>query len=145
MAKFRAGKNSRVQVNGTNMTSTRWSTTLRADDLDTTNFENVSINLQGAQAVAESGLIGVQGLDWEIGTLWDAGQNPMSDPPGLYMRDDGANMKLFTNVADNKYWYLPTWRCFNSRSETTARGLVMFSASGKAQADVSTNFITGSV
>lgn len=136
MAKFRSGKNSRVQVNGTNMTSTRWSTTLRADDLDTTNFEGNG---------KEAGLVGVQGIDWEIGTLWDAGQNPLADPPGLYMRDDGTNMRLYTSTNDNKYWSMPTWRCFNAHSESTVRGLVMFSASGKAQDDFTLNNVNVSV
>jgi len=136
MAKFRAGKAGKVDVNATAMTSTRWTTTLDADALETTNFEGNG---------KYSGLVGIESLSWEIGTLWDAGQNPLTDPPGLFMRDDGTNMKLYTNVTDNKYWNMPTWLCNNARMENTVRGLVMFTATGKAQDDFTLDQIKGSV
>lgn len=128
MATFLAGKTGRVSVNGATMAATRWSTTLHADELDTSNFESNG---------KKSWLIGLQGLDWQVGTLWDSAQPPFTDPPGLYMRDDGTSMNLYTKVSTNKYWSMPHWMCSNSSMEETVSGLVMFNASGKAQEDFS--------
>ena len=110
------------------MAANRWSTTLHADELDTSNFESNG---------KKSWLIGLQGLDWTIGANWDAAQPPFTDPPGLYMRDDGTAMNLYTKVSTNKYWNMPHWMCSNAQMEETVSGLVTFTASGRAQEDFS--------
>jgi hypothetical protein len=124
MPKFRAGKSGRTKVNGAVMSNQSWAVQLQADELDTSNFEGNG---------KKSWLIGLQWLTWNVGTLWNAQQNPLADPPGLYVRDDGINMQLFENVTDNKFWNLPSWICSESKMDCTVSGLVMFSASGKAQ------------
>jgi hypothetical protein len=126
MAKFRAGKSGSAAVNSIQMAMPRWNTTLSGDELDVSNFESNG---------RRSYLIGLQGLAWGIGTLWQSDQNPLVDPPGLYMRDDGTNMKLNTNVTDNLFWTLPTWMCSNAAMTCDVHGVVTFDASGKAQAD----------
>lgn len=126
MPTFLSGKTGSVVVNGATLAATRWSTTLSADELDTSNFEGNG---------KKSYLIGLQGLAWTIGTLWDAAQDWFDDPPGLFMRDDGTNMKLYTKLSTNKFWSMPTWMCSNSAMEETVSGLVSITASGKAQQD----------
>lgn len=126
MAKFRAGKSGRTQVTGATMANQSWTTALNADELDTSNFES------GGK---KSWLIGLQWLEWTIGTLWNAQQNPLGDPPGLYVRDNGTNMKLYENQTDNLFWSMPNWMCSSSKMDCTVSGLVMFNASGKAQED----------
>lgn len=145
--KFRAGKNSRVSITGSNFNLQSWHVTYSAAEHDTTNFENGAAAGGGfaTQAVSASRIIGVQELKWDIGTLWDAGASPFANPPQLYMRDDGTNMLLYTNVTDGKYWNMPTWLCNNVDSASTVRGQVTMTASGFAQADFTLANINTSV
>jgi hypothetical protein len=92
--------------------------------LDTTHFESQGI---------EEGLIGIIGADWSLRGNWDATQNPLADPPGLFPRDNGTNMSLITNIVDADAYVFPFWRCLNSKITTTANGLVTFDADGKNQ------------
>lgn len=124
MAKFRAGKTGRVAVGSQLLAMLEWSVTARGADLDTTNFESNGI---------EEGLVGIIGADWAVRANWDAGKNPLDDPPGLFPRDNGTAMSLFTNVADNKPYVFPFYRCLNSKITTNATGLVTFDADGKNQ------------
>lgn len=128
MAAFKAGKGGRTSVNGVNMANQSWSALFAGDELDCSNFEGNG---------RKSWLIGLERLEWDLGTLWDSAANPLSDPPGLYVRDDGTQMKLFANVNLNKYWDIPNWVCSQSKMDITVSGLVQFSASGKAQEDFS--------
>jgi hypothetical protein len=133
MAKFKAGKAGRTQIVATNMTNKGWTISLDAMELDTSNFES------GGK---KSYLIGLEGLAWTIEANFDAAKNPLDDPPGFYMRDDGVTMKLYTNVANNRFWSMPTWMCSKCDMGVTVAGLVTFNASGKAQEDFA--LITGS-
>ena len=121
---FRAGKSSRAQSNSQNMYANDYSLTYRAEDLDTTHFESSGY---------ETGIIGIKGLDWTLNADWDAGANPLDDPPGIYPRDDGTQLKIYTNVSDNKAFVMATFRCFSSQITSSAKGKVSFSASGKSQ------------
>lgn len=126
MAKFRAGKRGRTEVNSQILSNKEWSTTYRGVDLDTTNFETNGKTTQ---------LTGPVGVDWSIRGDWDASKNPLDDPPGLYPRDDGTNMQLFTNQTDNTPWQFPTFSVTNAKTTTSASGLVTFDTDGKSQDD----------
>jgi hypothetical protein len=138
MAVFRAGKGGRTRIQNaqgsTNLANQSWDITHSGDKLDTSNFEGNG---------KKSWLIGLESLSWRLGALFDANKNPEDDPPGLYVRDDGEGMQLFTNKTDNKYWNLPSWICDSSHMSVTVAGLVMYDASGMAQNDFEK--ITGSV
>ena len=121
---FRAGKTSRAQVSSVDLTLSSWNATYDAPGLDTTNFEDNGFT---------TGLVGPYSLNWSLSGAFDAAQNPLTDPPGLYPRDDGDSMKLYTKVADNKFFNLTTWMCTSSKIGTTATGLVTFASDGKNQ------------
>lgn len=133
MATFKAGKTGRVQVNAINMATSEWSCTLTGAELDTSNFEGNG---------RHSYILGLEGMSWSISSLYDAAKNPLDDPPGLYARDDGTNMKLYVDRPNSRYWDLPTWICSSAATTVTVAGLVTFTASGKAQDDFA--LLTGS-
>lgn len=124
MAKFRAGKNSRAQVSSNDLTRNSYSVTYRGGDIDTTNFESEGY---------EEGIIGPIGADWNLDGHWNAGVNPFDDPPGLYPRNDGDEMYIWSNRTDDKYFNFPVFRCLSSTMRSTASGGVEISASGKNQ------------
>lgn len=121
---FRAGKNSRAQVNAQNMTQANWDATFSGENLDTTNFESNGFS---------EGIIGVWELQWSISGRWNASQNPNADPPGLFPTEEGANMSLYVNVADDTSYDMPSFRCTSGKASTSATGAVDFNASGMSQ------------
>jgi len=121
---FRAGRNSRAQVNAQNMTTAQWSATFRGENLDTTNFESNGY---------EEGIIGIWGLDWSLSGSWNAAQNPNADPPGLFPTEEGSDMFLYVNVSDDTAYEMSTFRCTQGQASTTATGKVEFTASGMSQ------------
>lgn len=136
MAKFRAGKTGRVQFNAGgeyNMTAKGWTTSLDGDELDTSSFESASITTPGVVLRGKTYLIGMSSLSWTIDANWDAAKNPLDQPPGLYVRDDGTLMKLFSSTADGRFWSMPTWMCSGCNMAVNATGIVSFKANGKAQ------------
>lgn len=122
VGKFRAAKNSRVKVNGTNLNKSVWDLTLKGDDLDTTTFESGGW---------EQGTIGINSIDFSYGANWDAGANNLDNPPGLYPRDDGPDHKFYENTTDNVFWDLPLVRILSAKNGAEVRGLVSFSTEGK--------------
>ncbi len=127
MASFRAGKNSRARVDGDNLALDNWACRETGDYLKTDNFESNGFR---------TGLIGFKGLDADISGSWDANDNPLDDPPGLFVRDDGETANLYTNVTDNKFYdFAGGWVCPNSDVSTTADGLVLFKSTIKSDAN----------
>lgn len=122
--RFRAGKDSAATVGGTLMAVEQWSSKYSGDKLPTNNFESNGLR---------EGLIGFVGLAWSLKGSWDATENPLADPPGLFPRDDGANMTLTTNVTDGSHFSMPLWICSDSDVASTATGLVTFDANGESQ------------
>lgn len=123
----RSGKNSRVVVGGTTLNQSRFDVTLNGDDLDTTNFESGGYG---------EGILGIQECDASFGGDWDAGDNPIDangDPPGLYPRDDLADLQLYQNVTDATYWDFGYFRIRSARNGSEVRGKVSFECSGKSQ------------
>ena len=119
---FRAGYAGSCSVDGSEFAMQEWSTTWRGADLDTTNFESNGY---------EEGLIGVQGVDWTVNGDWDASQNPLEDPPGLYPRVAGEAMILTTNTTDAQNWDFPQFRVHSSQLSVRTSGKVSINASGK--------------
>lgn len=119
---FRAAKNARVIIEATTLKKSVWDLTLRGDDLDTTTFESSGV---------EQGTIGIVGIDWSCGANWDAQANNLTDPPGLYPRDDLGDVKLYENTTDNTFWDLPQNRVLSSKNGAEVRGLVTFSSECK--------------
>lgn len=120
---FRAGKGSRVQVESTNLTKSKWDIDYHGDDLDTTNFESLGF---------DQGTIGVIGIDFSFGGNWDAQANNLTDPPGLFPRDNLGTVNLYENQTDNIFWNLtPTNRILSSKNGAEVRGLVTFESNGK--------------
>lgn len=123
---FRAGKTGRTTIAAQNMVNHDWSVSYTGQKQDTTNFES---NGKG------EGVTGVLDANWSLAAAWNAAANPLDDPPGLYPRDDGSNMLLYTKVSDAKKWSFPSWICEQSSVKASARGLVTFEASGSNQGD----------
>jgi hypothetical protein len=120
----RSGKNSRVEVNSSVLTQSKWEANLKGDDLDTANFQSEGLN---------EGIVGFIGAEWSCGGNWDANQNSFEDPPGFYPRDNLQNLLFYTNVADAVYWAFPYARVRSATNGAEAKGLVTFQASGMNQ------------
>lgn len=125
---FRAGKNSRAQVNNQNMTTANWTATYTGEDLDVTNFESNGYS---------EGITGVLELGWSLSGRWNAAQNPYEDPPGLFPTDEGGPIELFVNVSDNTSYLMNQVRVVDSEAKTSAKDAVDFTASGKSQGSFS--------
>lgn len=131
----RAGRGSAVVVNGTHLNMAEWRANGRGDDLDTTNFESGG---------AETGLIGVQVIEWDMGGDWDAINNFYDEPPGIYPRDDFGTLRLYQSFADGINWILNLNRVLSAENSTQVRGKVSFRASGKSNGNINF-FPSGSV
>lgn len=118
----RAGKGSRVVVESTILRKSKWDVDFKGDDIDITNFESSGI---------DEGTIGIVGLDWNIGGLWDASSNQLADPPGLFPRDNLGAILLYENLTDAIFWNLLTNRVLSSKNGAEVRQAVTFETSGK--------------
>lgn len=120
----RAGKNSRVQINATNLKKARWNVNENLEEIDTVNFESGGY---------DEGIGGISGCDWSLGGLWDANKNAFDDPPGLYPRDDLATLRFYENVTDNVRWSFTYARVRSATNGAEVRQGVTFESSGKSQ------------
>lgn len=122
--KQRAGKNSRVNVGSDVLTFAKWSVDAKVDMGDTTNFESGGY---------DEGITEIYSADISFGGNWDAGDNPYDDPPGLYPRDDLADVVFHENVTDDVGWDFDYVRIRSARNGAEVRGLVTFECSGSNQ------------
>lgn len=122
--KQRSGKNSRVTVGGTPLVNNRWNVNYKGDDLDTVNFESEGLG---------EGILGIEECDLSFGGDWDAGANFFDDPPGIYPRDDLADLQFTENTTDNVFWDFPYARLRSATNGAEVRGKVSFEASGMSQ------------
>lgn len=126
--KQRAGKNARLQVGDgaggfISLNAKTANMTERGDDLDTTSFE-----AQGN----ETGTNGVQVVEQEIESDWDAGRNYYDSPPGIFPTDSLPTLKAFENITDGRFWLFPLSRVLSSKNTISVRPLVGFNWSGKS-------------
>jgi hypothetical protein len=128
--KQRSAKASRVLVGAQALTFASWEANMTADNLDTINFE--SYNTTYSQSFTE-GILGPIDGAFSFGGDWDAGTIPMGSPPGIYPRDDLANLSFLTNRADNTSWYYPFSRLRSTKCGGEVKGLITFTASGMNQ------------
>lgn len=121
---FLAGKNSRMQVGAqaTNLTANHYTCAYNGKDLDTLNFESNGF---------DEGIIGPIDLTWTVKAVWNANQQPLSDPPGLFPRSNGTNMIILPQNSSPLGYTMPSWRCFGSTISSAADGTVDFDANGK--------------
>lgn len=138
--KQRAAKTSRILVGVTALTYASWECNMTGDDLDTTNFE--SYDEDTGQSYNE-GILGVLNCDVRFGGDWDAGTDPMGDPPGLYPRDDLQDTAFYTSRLDVIYWAFPYLRIRSSVVGAQVKDKVSFNTSGKNQGPFT--YPTGSV
>jgi hypothetical protein len=120
----RAGKNGRMQVNGVILLARLWEVTETAGEIDDTNFDNASF---------ESGTVGTLGLRIRFELLWNAAAVPLQEPAGLYPRADLADVKLYENVADAQFWWLPLARVLDCVNGVPVRGIITYTGSLKNQ------------
>ncbi len=132
----RAGKLSRVLVLGTPLVYSSWTVTLSSPDLPTTNFESFNSGgfnaFSGGQTFGE-GLHGQVDAAVRFGGDWDAGTNPLDNPPGLFVRDNLKTLVLQINRFDATGWAFPWSRIRSSECGTAVGALVTFSCSGHSQ------------
>jgi hypothetical protein len=126
----RAGKTSRVLVGTSPLTFASWKSTVTGEDYPTVNFE--SYNVADDQTYDE-GIIGPISADIQFGGDYDAGDNPYDDPPGLFPRDDLADVAFYTSRLDAVNWDFPFVRLRSADNGAEIRGKVTFSVSGKSQ------------
>ncbi len=130
----RSGKLSRVTADGSALVHSKWNANWQGDDLDTVNFESVGV---------DEGILGIEWVDLSFGGDWDAHDNPLDDPPGLFPRDDLPDLNFYVNTTDAVYWNFPYARLRSANNSTEVKGKVAFECSGKNQGDW--NPPTGSV
>jgi hypothetical protein len=121
--KARRGKDTKAQWGSTVLGVKNFTLTYRGDDLDTSN------TLSGGH---EEGLVGFDVVEFSLEMDWDAGKNPLDDPPGIYVRDDGGPLKIWENVTDNTFWLLPVVRILSCVNSGPVKGLVSFNVTGKS-------------
>lgn len=124
----RSGKESRIECESTILALAKFNVVEEGQDLDTVNFESDGLG---------EGILGITFLRWTLGGAWDAGTNPLDDPPGLYPRDDLPNLILTLNVTDATTYEMPFARVRSSTVGTDVKGLVTFDAAGMSQGDYS--------
>lgn len=118
----RSGKLTRIMINGVRLSMASWEVDPEGVDLNSNNFESHGF---------DQGTIGFIKARWQFSGDWDAGLNSFEDPPGLYMRDDLANLLFYNNTQDKVLWSFPIARVLRARnSAVTNRGKVHFEASG---------------
>ena len=107
----RASKSSRVSVGGTALAFASWQAQVKGTDLSTNNF--LSYDAANGEAYDE-GILGFLHCSGSYGGDWDASVNPIdftaNTPPGLYPRDNLANVELYTSIVDNVFWDFPYQR-----------------------------------
>ena len=121
----RAAKTSRVEVGiGTFLNFASWEAAETGVDLPTTNFG--SYDVVRAETFAE-GIMGVLGCELKFGGAWDANFRPTANPPGLYPRDDLANVRFTTSRTDGTVWAFTYVRIRSVTNSGEVNGLVLFS------------------
>lgn len=122
----RAAKTSRVQVASQYLAFASFDAKVSGADLSTVNFE--SYNAVTGETYAE-GIMGVLSCDFNFGGAWDAATKPTGTPPGLYPRDDLANVSLITARQDGTAWTFPYSRIRGTNQGSNVEGLVLFEVS----------------
>jgi hypothetical protein len=128
--KQRAGKTSRVLVGATPLTFASWEVGLEGEDFPTVNFESYNV---AAQETFDEGIMGALASSIRFGGDWDAGTNPLDEPPGLYPRDDLASLGLQVSRLDGVGWSFPYARLRSATCGADVKGKVTFNCSGKNQ------------
>lgn len=136
----RAGKTSRITVGQTPLVFASYEATLNGDDYPTVNFESWR-DAEGQ--TFDEGILGPIGADIRAGGDWDAHFAPLGSPPGLYPRDDLANLSFYTSRFDNVAWIFPFARIRSATNGSDVKGKVTFNFSGKNQGRF--NWPTGNV
>lgn len=119
----RAAKTSRIQIASQHLAFGSFDVKVQGADLSTVNFE--SYNAITGETYAE-GILGVLSSDFSFGGAWDAGMKPTGTPPGLYPRDDLANVTLTTARVDGTAWTYPYSRIRGTSQGSTVENLVLF-------------------
>jgi hypothetical protein len=128
--KQRAMKAAQITVGGTALTFASWEIVLNIDDYSTVNFESWD---DAEQESFDEGISGIFGCDIKFGGDWDAGTNFFDDPPGLFPRDDLADVEFVENVDDAVQWTFPFIRLRSSTNGGDIHNKVAFNCSGKNQ------------
>lgn len=126
----RAGKASQVNVGAMTLAFASWEAVVEGDDLETTNFESYVLADDWSY---KEGILGPIGCNLDFGGDWDAGANPLDDPPGLYPRDDLTDLEFVTNQSDANFWDFPYARLRNATSGASWDDKVTFTCSGMSQ------------
>lgn len=128
----RAGKTSRILIGsfggGSVLTYSSWDLNYVTEQLPTTNFE--SWNVGFGDSLGER-IHGPVEADVRFGGDWDAAFNPFGTPPGLFVRDDLAQVNLVINRFDATFWNLPWMSVLQAHNSTDVKGKVLFDVTGK--------------
>jgi hypothetical protein len=121
-----SGKTSRISADSTVLSLAKFNVVEEGQDIDTVNFDSDGFG---------EGILGIQFLRWTLGGLWDAGTNPLDDPPGIYVRDDLPDLILYLNVSDDQAYTMDYARVRSSTVGTDVHGAATFDASGMSQGE----------
>lgn len=130
---FTTGKNSRIQVGGTNATLETYDVSYTSEKIDTTNFESTGVHPSGVgTATFAQGTFGVLACSFNVTGKWDSQQNRIDSPPGFYPRDDLPAAKIWIDLSRNYFWSFPQSLVLSARTGGKVRAEVSFEASCEA-------------
>ncbi len=108
-----------------------WKADVSGKELETTNFNSYVL---ASDTSFEEGILGTLGCATSFGGDWDAGDNPLDDPPGLFPRDDLADVKYVVNQTDANFWDFAYMRLRTASSgANSANDKITFECSGMNQ------------
>jgi hypothetical protein len=126
----RSSKTSRILVEATPLTFASWEVNVTGEDAPTVNFESYDV---ADDQTYDEGILGPIACALRFGGDWDAGLNPYNDPPGLYPRDDLANLQFFTSRLDAVFWFFNYARLRSTTVGAALPGKVTATAEGRNQ------------
>lgn len=127
----RASKASQVTVGGTSLAFSSWKADVDGQDTETTNFESYVL---ASDTTYREGILGPIVCNITFGGDWDAALNPLEDPPGLYPRDDLANLAFVVNRTDANFWDFPYARLRSAGSGASdVSSAISFDCGGMSQ------------
>lgn len=134
---FRSGKGGRQIVGSTQLKGKKWSTKESNSKQDTTNFESFttaygSSGSGGGRAFTQ-GLIGNETAKSTYSGNWDAAVNAFDNPPAIYMRDDGPQIKNILNRVDNNFYLFYATLITDVGIDVDQAGMVAFDYSFENQ------------
>lgn len=127
----RATKTAQILINSVALNWASWQVTITGQDIVTVNFGSYVASPGGGWQEGQTfdeGILGAMSSQQTWGGLWDAHANPLTNPPGLYPRDNLSTIDFVVNRTDTTQFEWPYMRirAVGARADNVASGAVGF-------------------